>query len=123
MTKPNETVTLDNIIINSTVNESSTQSDTMMIVHSIIATVGIVTNPPVVVVFLNHKKLKHKIPNICIINQIRLLFYLPQMKFRKGNVFTPVCDSVHRGRYIPPWAETPSRETPPADTPPGQTPP
>ena len=24
-------------------------------------------------------------------------FYRPQTKLRKGNVFTPVCDSVHRG--------------------------
>ena len=78
MTKSNETVTLDNIIINSTVNESSTQPDTMMIVHSIIATVGIVTNLTVVIVFLNHKKLKHKIPNICIIHQVCLLLYLPK---------------------------------------------
>ena len=25
-------------------------------------------------------------------------FYRPQTKLRKGNVFTPVCHSVHRGR-------------------------
>ena len=42
----------------------------------------------------------------------------------QGNVFTPVCDSVHRGGVCPiacsdtpPWADTP-RQTPPWQTPP-----
>ena len=57
-------------------------------------------------------------------------FYCTQMKLRKGNVFTPVCDSVHRGEVYIPWANTsppgrhlqadPPRQT---DTAPGQTPP
>ena len=29
-------------------------------------------------------------------------YYRPQTKLRKGNVFTPVCDSVHRGEVTPP---------------------
>ena len=33
--------------------------------------------------------------------------YRPQTKLRKGTVFTPVCDSVHRGAY------TPGRQPPP----------
>ena len=63
----------------------------------------------------------------------------------QGNVFTPVCHSVHRGAVClsagwdthipwadppgqtPPWADTPWVDTPWADTPwadtPGQTPP
>ena len=49
-------------------------------------------------------------------------FYRPQTKLREGNVFTPVCHSVHgwggwdgvsdsasRG-WIPPWADTPPVE-------------
>ena len=27
-------------------------------------------------------------------------FYRPQTKLREGNVFTPVCDSVHRGGCV-----------------------
>ena len=28
-------------------------------------------------------------------------FYRPQAKLREGNVFTGVCDSVHRGGLVP----------------------
>ena len=31
------------------------------------------------------------------VNKINF-YYHPQTKLREGNVFTPVCDSVHRGR-------------------------
>ena len=37
--------------------------------------------------------------------------YRPQRKLRKGNVFTPVCHSVHRrggGGCTPSWADAPS---------------
>ena len=69
--------------------------------------------------------------------------YRPQTKLRKGNVFTPVCQSfcsqgstpVHagichpQGRHLPwaapwqtpPWADTP-RQTTPWAQPPGETP-
>ena len=51
------------------------------------------------------------------------LFLPPATKLRQGNVFTPVCHSVHResvyqpplGRH--PWADTPQADTPCADTP------
>ena len=51
------------------------------------------------------------------------LFLPPATKLRQGNVFTPVCHSVHResvyqpplGRH--PWADTPQADTPWADTP------
>ena len=46
---------------------------TMGIVHSVIASVGIVTNLTVIVVFLNHRELRRKVPNICIINQVSFL--------------------------------------------------
>ena len=63
--------------------------------------------------------------------------YHPQKKFGQGNVFTPVCHSVHRGRRSAPLhagththththtqrqtpflEETPSWQTPPWQTPP-----
>ena len=53
--------------------------------------------------------------------------YRPQSELWEGNVFTPVCDSVHRaGVYpniqwaggVPPWADTPQADTPYADNPP-----
>ena len=75
-------------------------------------------------------------------------FYHPQTKLREGNVFTPVCDSVHGGggRGVggglplvwggtdsthntdplgpPPWADTPCADNLRADTPPpGRHPP
>ena len=56
-------------------------------------------------------------------------FYCPQMKLRKGNVFTPVCHSVHNGMsapvyagiHTPPWADTPWTDTPLSRHSPGQT--
>ena len=54
---------------------TNNRTSTMGIVHSIIASVGIVTNLTVIVVFLNNRKLRRKVPNICIINQVS--FILP----------------------------------------------
>ena len=62
---------------------------------------------------------------------------LPATKLRQGNVFTPVCHSVHGGGVAdspqsrPPWEQTPPREqTPPVNRnpprnrhPPGSRPP
>ena len=50
--------------------ETENETNTMGIVHSVIASVGIVTNLTVIIVFLNHRKLRRKVPNICIINQV-----------------------------------------------------
>ena len=44
--------------------------EVMMILQSVIASVGVLVNLLVVVVFLNHKTLRCKIPNIFIINQV-----------------------------------------------------
>ena len=72
-TIPNETD-----IVNVTTN-MSTQSveegrqgtfDTMRIFTTVISSVGIIANLTVVVVFINHKKLRMKIPNIFIVNQV-----------------------------------------------------
>ena len=44
---------------------------TIRIIQSSVASIGIVSNLTVIVVFVNHKKLRRKIPNIFIINQVR----------------------------------------------------
>ena len=44
--------------------------DVMIILPSLIAVVGIVANLSVVVTFLYHKKLRCKIPNLFIVNQV-----------------------------------------------------
>ena len=59
-----------NMTSSSILQEPDGSTDVMMIIHSIIAAVGIVGNLTVVVVFLNHKKFRRKIPNIFIINQV-----------------------------------------------------
>ena len=45
--------------------------DIMKILQTAITSMGIVTNLIVVTVFVNDRKLRRKIPNICIINQVR----------------------------------------------------
>ena len=40
---------------------------------TVISCVGIIANATIVVVFLNHRKLRQKIPNIFIINQVLLM--------------------------------------------------
>ena len=50
--------------------ETSQTDFIIMITHSIIASVGIVANLTVVVVFLQHRKFRKKIPNIFIIHQV-----------------------------------------------------
>ena len=54
----------------STVQSGQNIFDVMMMMQSIIASVGILSNLIVVVVFLNHKKLRGKIPNILITSQV-----------------------------------------------------
>ena len=65
MDQENENVTY--IIGN---EDDSENFDAMKIVIIGIACVGIITNAVVVIVFLNDRKLRRKIPNICIINQV-----------------------------------------------------
>ena len=60
---------------NSTFSSSTDMSDNvtmMMILQSIISSVGITANLTVVAVFLNDRKLRVKIPNMCIINQVSI---------------------------------------------------
>ena len=56
------------------------------------------------------------------------LFITTAMKLQQGNVFTPVCHSVHRGVSATPLGRHPlgrhpPGQTPPVRHPPGQTPP
>ena len=64
------------------------------------------------------KKISHEPP-------MEFLCYRPQQQLRKGNIFTLVCDSVHRGGV---WADSPpgrhplGRHLPWADAPLGRHP-
>ena len=49
---------------------SSNTLDIMEIVQLSIAPVGVIGNLAVIVVFLNHRKLRRKIPNRFIVNQV-----------------------------------------------------
>ena len=53
--------------MNSTVSK---YSNDMLILSDTIASVGTIANLTVAVAFLNHRKLRKKIPNIFIINQV-----------------------------------------------------
>ena len=52
--------------------DNSMEFSGMKILQLLIASVGVITNIIVVVVFLNDRKMRKKIPNICIINQVCL---------------------------------------------------
>ena len=55
------------------INGSSSQmEDIVMILSTLIASVGIAANFTVFFVFLNHKELRKKMPNIFVINQVRM---------------------------------------------------
>ena len=59
-----------------TANNSSNDNareESIRIIQSSVASVGIIANLTVIVVFLHHKKLRRKIPNIFIINQVRVV--------------------------------------------------
>ena len=72
-----------------------------------------------------------------LLGNARIYYYRQQRSCGQGNIFTPVCHSVHRGVSAsehagipPPWeqtspsADTPLEQTPPKQThPPEQTPP
>ena len=55
--------------------EETKSIDIMALLSAIIASVGIVANATVIFAFMNHKKLRGKIPNIFIINQVGTIFY------------------------------------------------
>ena len=80
--------------------ETTDKISTLGIVHSVIASVGIVTNLTVIVVFLNHRKLRRKVPNICIINQVRVILP-PPLKNIPVCVIAARVRSTTGGRVIP----------------------
>ena len=51
-------------------NDNDSKEQIILIIQSTIASIGIFANLSVIVVFLNHRKLRRKIPNIFIINQV-----------------------------------------------------
>ena len=69
----NELFTVEEInsIQSSNSGDDNSRAQGILIIHNTTASVGIVANLTVIVVFLNHKKLRRKIPNIFIINQVR----------------------------------------------------
>ena len=56
---------------------------------------------------------------LCCREILKNLFLPPGTKLWQGNVFTPVCHSVHGESGIPPWDKIPPEHTPPRQTPPG----
>ena len=56
----------------SSAKETSTVNhiDVLAILSATIASIGIIANMTVAVAFLNHRKLRKKIPNIFIVNQV-----------------------------------------------------
>ena len=67
----------------SSMTGSSQTVDVIMVLSVAIASVGIIGNFTVIIVFLNDKKLRKKIPNIFIIHQVsfRPIFTLPMLVF------------------------------------------
>ena len=79
--------------------------------------------PPLYHPFSFVDKLRRLALHLVVKREVNVLYYRPQTKLQKGNVFTPVCHPVHRGEVYPP-TQTPPRQTPsPGQTPPRQTPP
>ena len=62
--------------IKETTKNDSESIDIIKILQIVVASLGITTNLIVLAVFLNHKKLRRKIPNICIINQVSVIRYM-----------------------------------------------
>ena len=68
-----------------------------------------------------------------IVDVCEVYVYRPQRSCGQGNIFTPVCHSVHRGGGLPqcvmgchpphPRSRHPPEQTPPEQTPPGADPP
>ena len=50
----------------------SSSVDVTVVLRLILSSVGIIGNLTVLIIFLNHRKFRKKIPNIFIINQVRI---------------------------------------------------
>ena len=74
--------------------------ESTFISHSTIASIGIVTNFTVIAVFLSNRKLRKKIPNIFIINQVSSigLYFVSKLetqKLRGESIF--FCANLYQG--------------------------
>ena len=79
--------------------------------------------PPLYHPFSFVDKLRRLALQLVVKREVNVLYYRPQTKLQKGNVFTPVCHPVYRDKVYPP-TQTPPRQIPsPGQTPPRQTPP
>ena len=69
-------LTTDAVITNTTLDKLRKEDNVnlVMMISTIITSIGIMANLSVVVVFLNQKKLRNKIPHIFIINQVGYVF-------------------------------------------------
>ena len=72
--------------------DDSVTFNAIKIIILVIACTGVVTNITVVFVFLNDIKMRRKIPNICIINQVCtfLIFFFKINKYQGVKNFTLV---------------------------------
>ena len=62
--------------------DDSAKFNGLKILQLIIASMGVITNIIVVIVFLNDRKLRRKIPNICIINQVGYSYFFTSSKLK-----------------------------------------
>ena len=72
----------DNVtdVINS--EDDSGKFNALKILQLVIASMGVITNIIVVIVFLNDRKLRRKIPNICIINQVGVFLFFISLTWK-----------------------------------------
>ena len=71
-------------------------------------------------VILTHEQI-HLHCSVVELSILQTRYYRRPTKLWEGNVFTPVGNSVHRGRGSPLWMETPSPRDPPGQRPPRLT--
>ena len=70
--------------ISETFHEDTISQKVISTSQNVIALLGMVTNLVVVIVFLNHKEFRQKIPNIFIINQVNEKFRCRVQKLHGG---------------------------------------
>ena len=67
----NESFTVSKVYKSNNSVDDNSREQSILIIQSTTASIGIMSNLTVILVFLNHKKLRRKIPNIFIINQVK----------------------------------------------------
>ena len=84
-------------------DDSESTSEVIVILQSLIAGVGTAANSTVVIVFLNNKKLRGKIPNIFIINQVSLMIILHWIMKCCSCSFAKILSAMRRIYLSPGW--------------------